>query len=71
MPSSSHTRKVADERWRELKGWKTKRSHVSLTIVSFPLLAVGAGDTKNAVDGVGSYGIVGGAGHRGRGRVGN
>jgi len=44
---------------------------VSLTIVSFPLLAVGAGDTQNAIDGVGSYGIVGGAGHRGRGRAGH
>lgn len=44
---------------------------VSLTVVSFPLLAVGAGDAQDAVDGVGSDGVVGGAGHRGRGCVGN
>lgn len=61
----THRKKVGDEWWRELKGRKTKGSCVSLTIISFPLLAVGAGDTQNAVDGIGSYGIVGGAGHRG------
>lgn len=42
-----------------------------LTVVSFSLLAVGARDAQNAVDGVGSYGIVGGAGHWGRRCVGN
>lgn len=48
-----------------------RESRVSLTIVSFPLLAVGAGDAQDAVDGVGSDGIVGGAGHRGGGRAGH
>lgn len=60
----THRKKVGDEWWKELKGWQTKGSYVSLTIVSFPLLTIGAGDTQNAVDGVGSYGIVGGTGHR-------
>lgn len=42
---------------------RVNRTDLCLTIVSFPLLAVGAGDTQNAVDGVGSNGIVGGTGH--------
>lgn len=64
-------KKLGDGWWRELKGWKQKGSCVFLTIVSFPLLAVGAGDTQNAVDGVGSYGIVWGAGHSGGGCAGH
>lgn len=60
------------EGWRETKGWKAKNGGSSfLTVVSFSLLAVGARDAQNAVDGVGSYGIVGGAGHWGRRCVGN
>lgn len=45
--------------------------YVGLTIISLSLLTVGAGYTQNAVDGVGSYGVVGGAGHRWRGRAGH
>lgn len=59
-----------------MEGTKKKRvgqhnGSAFLTVVSFSLLAIGAGDAQNAVDGVGSYGIVGGAGHWGRCRVGN
>lgn len=42
-----------------------------LTVISFPLLAVGARDAQDAVDGVGANRVVGGAGHRRRGRVGH
>lgn len=55
------------------KGEKNKKGflYVGLTIISLSLLTVGAGYTQNAVDGVGSYGVVGGAGHRRRGRAGH
>lgn len=62
------SRRRATER---IKRIENKATLFSLTIVSFSLLAIGAGDTQNAVDGVGSYRIVGGAGHWWRGCVGN
>lgn len=69
----SFTHKKSGSRGMEgkQKGGEQNGASSFFTVVSFPLLAVGAGDAQNAVDGVGSYGIVGGAGHWGRRCVGN
>lgn len=41
------------------------------TFITFPLLAVGARDPQDPIDGVGSHWIIGGAGNRRGGRAGN
>lgn len=77
-PRRCHKRHLlhTQEKWEQRDGGKQKGGEQNggssfLTVVSFSLLAVGARDAQNAVDGVGSYGIVGGAGHWGRRCVGN
>lgn len=41
------------------------------TFITFPLLAIGARDPQDPIDGVGSHWIIGGAGNRRGGRTGN
>lgn len=52
-------------------GREEKKNQIALTFVSFSLLAVGSWDAQNAVDGVRSRRVVGGAGYGWRGRAGN
>lgn len=49
----------------------SQASSLHPTFITFPLLAIGARDPQDPVDGVGSYWIVGGAGNRRGGRAGN